>query len=168
MNNGQRNQMPPLRTGGPGGRGGPMLSARVNKEKPKNTGRTLARLLKYVGKNKLLIVCLIFIMVIVTVSDLAGPALQGAAIDTITVEDGRILVDFAKMTTYLLCMGVIFVISATMSLFQGIIAAKLSQSTVFMMRNDLFKKISRLPINYTDTHKHGDIMSRMTNDVEIV
>lgn len=168
MNNGQRNQMPPLRTGGPGGRGGPMLSARVNKEKPKNTGRTLARLLKYVGKNKLLIVCLIFIMVIVTVSDLAGPALQGAAIDTITVEDGKILVDFAKMTTYLLCMGVIFVISATMSLFQGIIAAKLSQSTVFMMRNDLFKKISRLPIKYTDTHKHGDIMSRMTNDVENV
>ena len=168
MNNGQRNQMPPLRAGGPGGRGGPMLSARVNKEKPKNTGRTLARLLKYVGKNKLLIVCLIFIMVIVTVSDLAGPALQGAAIDTITVENGKILVDFAKMTTYLLCMGVIFVISATMSLFQGIIAAKLSQSTVFMMRNDLFKKISRLPIKYTDTHKHGDIMSRMMNDVENV
>ena len=40
MNNGQRNQMPPLRTGGPGGRGGPMLAARVNKEKPKNTKRT--------------------------------------------------------------------------------------------------------------------------------
>ena len=165
MNNGQRNQMPPIR---PGGRGGPMLSARVNKEKPKNTGKTLMRLLKYVGKNRFLIVCLIFIMIIVTVSDLAGPALQGAAIDTIKMVDGQITVDFSKMTLYLACMGIIFIISATMSLFQGIIAAKLSQSTVFMMRNDLFKKISRLPIKYTDTHKHGDIMSRMTNDVENV
>lgn len=168
MNNGQRNQMPPLRTGGPGGRGGPMLAARVNKEKPKNTGRTLVRLLKYIGKSKLLIAFLIFIMIIVTVSDLAGPALQGAAIDTIKLVGGKITVDFGKMTVYLAYMGIIFVISATMSLFQGIIAAKLSQNTVFMMRNDLFKKISKLPIRYTDTHKHGDIMSRMTNDVENV
>ena len=168
MNNGQRNQMPPLRTGGPGGRGGPMLAARVNKEKPKNTSKTLARLLKYIGKSKLLIAFLIIIMIIVTVSDLAGPALQGAAIDTIKLVDGKITVDFSKMTVYLACMGIIFIISATMSLFQGIIAAKLSQNTVFMMRNDLFKKISKLPIKYTDTHKHGDIMSRMTNDVENV
>jgi ATP-binding cassette subfamily B protein len=65
-------------------------------------------------------------------------------------------------------MGVLFIISAGLGLAQGIIAAKLSQNTVYMMRNDLFKKISKLPIKYTDTHKHGDIMSRMTNDVENV
>ena len=55
-----------------------------------------------------------------------------------------------------------------MSLFQGFVSAKLSQSTVYALRSDLFRKISRLPIKYTDTHKHGDIMSRMTNDVENV
>ncbi len=160
-------QMPPMR--GPGGRGGggPM-GARVNAEKPKNMLKTLGRLLKYIGKSKMLVIALIVIMAVVTVSDLAGPALQGEAINTIRVENGQISVDFDRMLVFLLAMGILFIISATLSFVQGIIAAKLSQNTVYMMRNDLFKKISRLPIKYTDTHKHGDIMSRMTNDVENV
>ena len=169
MNNGQRNggAMPPLRPMGPGGpRGGGPMSSRINKEKPKNTGRTLLRLLKYIGKSKLLIIALIVIMVIVTVADLANPALQGAAIDTIKIKDGKISVDMGLMLSYLSAMGILCAISASMAFLQGIIAAKLSQNTVYMVRNDLFKKISRLPIKYTDTHKHGDIMSRMTNDVE--
>ncbi len=161
--------LPPLRPSGPGGGrpGGPM-GARVNVEKPHNAGKTLGRLLKYIGKSRLLIVVLIAIMVIVTVSDLAGPALQGAAIDTIRLVDGRLTVDMSAMLGYLAWMGVLFVISSSMTLVQGFLAAKLSQNTVYMLRNDLFRKISRLPIQYTDTHRHGDIMSRMTNDVENV
>ncbi len=149
--------------GGPGGRG-----PRVNKEKPKNMGKTLKRLLSYIGKSKLLVILLILIMVVVTVADLAGPAMQGAAIDTIRIVDGRVTVDMPSMLTYLAIMGVLFIINAGMALFQGFIAARLSQNTVYTLRNDLFKKISKLPIKFTDTHKHGDIMSRMTNDVENV
>lgn len=160
------NNMPPLRPMG-GGRG--PMGARVNGEKPKNAKKTLLRLLKYIGKSKALIITLIIIMAVVTVTDLAGPALQGAAIDTITLnKDGGFSVDFDAMVGYLIMMGVMFAISATLALFQGILAAKLSQNTVYTLRNDLFQKISRLPIKYTDTHKHGDIMSRMTNDVENV
>lgn len=158
--------MPPMRPMG-GRQGGPM-GARVNREKPKNAGKTLSRLLKYIGKSKLLILCLIGIMVVVTISDLAGPALQGAAIDTIQVQDGRLTVNWKAMTGYLTAMGILFALSATMSFLQGILAAKLSQNTVYSLRNDLFRKISKLPIEYTDTHRHGDIMSRMTNDVENV
>lgn len=166
--NGMQN-MPNIRPGGPGGPGGrgPM-GARINKEKPKNLKKTLGRLLKYIGKSKLLIIALIAITLVVTVTDLAGPALQGAAIDTIKVVDGRITVDLEAMTGFLIAMGIMFAVSATMSLFQGFVAAKLSQSTVYALRSDLFRKISKLPIKYTDTHKHGDIMSRMTNDVENV
>ena len=161
-------KMPDMRRPGGGGGGGPM-GARVNAEKPKNTWNTLLRLLKYIGKSKLLVIALVVIMAIVTVSDLAGPALQGAAINTISVNaDGGLSVDFDAMLGYLGAMALLFVISAVLGLLQGIIAAKLSQNTVYMMRNDLFSKISRLPIKYTDTHKHGDIMSRMTNDVENV
>ena len=166
----QNNNMPPIRPmGGPGGGRGPM-GARVNGEKPKNAKKTLVRLLKYIGKSKALIIVLILIMAAVTVTDLAGPALQGAAIDTISLKsDGSgFVVDFDAMVGYLIMMGVMFAISATLALFQGILAAKLSQTTVYTLRNDLFKKISKLPIKYTDTHKHGDIMSRMTNDVENV
>ena len=146
------------------------MGARMNAEKPKNLKRTFGRLLKYIGKSKLLVIALISIMAVVTLSDLAGPALQGEAINTIKVDTatGKISVELGKMVGYLSAMGVLFIISASLALLQGIVAAKLSQRTVYMMRNDLFKKISKLPIKYTDTHKHGDIMSRMTNDVENV
>ncbi len=171
MNNPKSNSssLPPLRPmgGGPGGGRGPM-NARVNAEKPKNLAKTLGRLLKYIGKSKLLLVLLVGIMIVVTVTDLAGPALQGAAIDTISITADGLHVDLDAMPGYLIAMGVMFAVSATMALFQGRIAAKLSQNTVYNLRNDLFQKISRLPIRYTDTHKHGDIMSRMTNDVENV
>ena len=158
--------MPPI--GRPGGGGGPMGS-RMKAEKPKNTKKTLVRLLRYIGRSKLLIILLIMIMVVATVAELAGPALQGLAIDTILEgADGTLSVDFPAMLFFLSLMGVLFAISSVLHLFQGRIAAKLSQNTVYMLRNDLFKKISKLPIRYTDTHKHGDIMSRMTNDVENV
>ena len=168
MNN-QKGNPPVMPMGrGPGGRPGGPMGARVNKEKPKNIKKTLARLLKYIGKSKTLIIMLVIIMMAVTVCELAGPALQGAAIDTVKIEEGNVSVDLPAMTGYLVVMLVIFIISGVLSLFQGIIAAKLSQNTVFTLRNDLFKKISKLPIKYTDTHRHGDIMSRMTNDVENV
>jgi len=164
-------KLPPLQPmGGPGGRGGGPMGSRATAEKPKNAGKTLGRLLKYIGKSKALIIILITIMVIVTVTDLAGPAFQGLAIDTIKADEvtGSISVDFKTMIGYLIIMGVMFAVSSVMSLLQGLIAAKLSQNTVYALRNDLFRKISRLPIKYTDTHRHGDIMSRMTNDVENV
>ena len=74
----------------------------------------------------------------------------------------------AGLVPLLVAMGIFFLINATLNLVMHVVAAKLSQHTVYTMRNDLFRKISRLPIRYTDTHKHGDIMSRMTNDVENV
>jgi ATP-binding cassette subfamily B protein len=144
------------------------MGSRIRAEKPKNTKKALMRLLKYIGKSKLLVILLTLIMAVATVAELAGPALQGAAIDTIKVKEGKATVDLSSMLTYLACMGILFAISAVLRLFQGWIAARLSQNTVFALRNDLFKKISRLPIKYTDTHRHGDIMSRMTNDVENV
>ncbi len=168
MNNQKRPDAPMPQMNRPGGRPGGPMGARVNREKPKNIKKTLFRLLKYIGKSKMLIIALALIMVVVTISDLAGPALQGAAIDTIRITEDGLTVDLGAMGRYLIFMGILFVISSSLTLFQGIIAAKLSQNTVYTLRNDLFKKISRLPIKYTDTHRHGDIMSRMTNDVENV
>lgn len=175
-----RPNMPPLGPGGrPGGGRGPN-AARVNMEKPKNTGKTLKRLLKYIGKSKHLLIMMLMITLFLTVLDLANPALQGSAINSIefteetglvvhwtasTLKDGR---ETAGLAAYLTMMVIVFAISALFSYFQSIISAKLSQNTVYNLRNDLFAKISRLPIRYTDSHKHGDIMSRMTNDVENV
>ena len=165
MNNQRGPQIP---RPGPGGRGGGPMSGRLNKEKPKNARKTISRLFRYIGKSGTLLVYLLAIMVCVTVIDLLGPFFQQKAIDTFKIVDKSVIVDFDRLVKYLIIMAVIFAISSLLYYVQGILSAKLSQSTVFIMRNDLFSKISRLPISYTDNHKHGDIMSRMTNDVENV
>lgn len=152
----------------PGGRPGGPMGARLNAEKPKNTKRTLFRLARYIGKSGWVLVGLLAIMLVVTLVEILNPFFQQKAIDTITLVDGKLAVDLRAMVGYLAAIGGTFVFSATLSYFQGLLAAKLSQTTVFTMRNELFSKISRLPISYTDTHRHGDIMSRMTNDIENV
>ncbi len=156
--------------GGPGpgrGGGGPM-NARINREKPKNLKRTIGRLFRYIGKSSAILFALLGIMIGVTIIDLLGPFFQQKAIDTFKIEGNKTIVDFETLTGYLIIMAIIFFVSSILFYAQGLLSAKLSQSTVFIMRNDLFKKISKLPISYTDNHRHGDIMSRMTNDVENV
>ncbi|MBO7342392.1 MAG: hypothetical protein J6U87_06885, partial [Clostridia bacterium] len=187
----------------PGGRGDP--HSRMSVQKPKNMKKTVARLLRYIGGSKYILIALLAIMLAVTAAELVGPLLQGNAIDAIepvylNADTGEVLYNYDKndpvfgdiavkttfrvhfwradyvgrdgetagLYTYLIAMSGIFLVCSLLHYFQGIIAAKLSQRTVFVMRNDLFRKISRLPISYTDTHKHGDLMSRMTNDVENV
>ncbi len=156
---------------GPGGRrGGPggMMGARLNKEKPKNMGKTLLRLVKVIGRSKYFLFALLLTMSAVTVLDLFGPTLQGQAIDTIQLVDGKFVVDFESLKQILLKMIILFAFSAGFTYLQSILSAKISQDTVFAMRNDLFAKISRLSIAETDNRRHGDLMSRMTNDVENV
>lgn len=159
-----RQTLPDIRPGRPGA--GP--NARMNVEKPKNMWRTIARLLRYIGRSGYLLAALLVFMALTTLADLFGPMLQQLAIDTIKVADEGLQIDLEAMLGYLTVMGIMFAFGALMSLCQSLLAAKLSQSTVYAMRNDLFRKISQLPISYTDSHRHGDIMSRMTNDVENV
>lgn len=151
-----------------GRKGAAAMQARINKEKPKNTGQTLLRLLKVIGRSKYLLIVLLVTMSAVTVMDLFGPTLQGRAIDTIKLVDGRFFVNLVEMRRVLLRMLILFSVSAVFTYMQGILSAKISQDTVFAMRNELFAKISRLSIASTDRHRHGDLMSRMTNDVENV
>jgi len=151
--------------GGPGrrGPGGPMV-----REKPKHMKATLIKLMSYIGKSKYLLVALLVTVTAIAALNLAGPALQATAIDAITIDfdKGLTEVDFDKLYTTVAIMAVVYILSSLLTYVQGIAAAKLSQNTVLTMRNDLFAKISYLPIRYTDNHRHGDIMSRMTNDVE--
>ncbi len=150
------------------GRGGPPPHQRMAMptEKAKDVKGTLKRLLGYIGKNKYLMILLLAVMIVITVLNLAAPYLQGLAIDKITISEDRLEVDITGMIYCLIALGGVYLLNSCLTYFQGIFAAKLSQTTVKIMRNDLFKKISYLPIKYTDTHQHGDLMSRMTNDVE--
>ena len=148
---------------GPGGPGGPRAMIR---EKPKNIRETLGKLLKYIGKNKYSVILIIVTTIITTLLNLLGPTLQGKAIDAITITEQRLSVDFDGLVRILVLMAVVYLASTVIQIAQGIASAKISQDTVYNMRKDLFRKISYLPISYVDTHAHGDIMSRMTNDVD--
>ncbi len=152
----KNNSQPPR---GPGGRN-------VIREKPKDTKGTVLKLIKYIGKSKYLVFLIMITTIISTVLSLMGPKLQGQAIDAIRIGDGKLNVDFDGLVRVLVLMAIVYLASAVIQLFSGIASAKISQTTVYTMRQDLFRKISYLPIGYTDTHAHGDIMSRMTNDVD--
>lgn len=148
--------------GGPPGRGG------MIREKPKNAKNTIKKLLKYIGRSKVLIFTLVGIMLLTTLTNLLSPAIQGEVIDCITIREGHLYVDFDGLKGWLALMGALYILNAALSLIQSLVSTSLSQRTVYNLRRDLFNKIEYLPIKYTDTHKHGDLMSRMTNDVDNV
>lgn len=152
---------PPGAGGRRRGPGGPMVI-----EKPKNMMGTLKRLFRYIGNQKVLLMGLLGVMLASTLLQLASPALQQQAIDTITLEKAGLSVDFDKLKAILAVMAAVYFLTAASNYFTGIASAYLSQKTVKKMRGDLFEKIEKLSIKFFDTHQHGDIMSRMTNDVD--
>lgn len=172
MNNGPKRDIARPMMGVGGGRGrGPM--GRMNAEKPKNARKTFTRLLKYIGSSRGILIAIIAIMLLITVIDLAVPWVQGEAINTVIYDkvSGENSVRWHGadgLWFYLGTLTVLYICSAILSFFSSRLAAKLSLKTVYILRKELFRKISALPIKYTDTHRHGDIMSRMTNDVENV
>ncbi len=143
-----------------GRRGGPGRGMGQEVEKPKQAQQTMRRLLQYFGKSKRLLAVLILAVLLVTLTSLAAPAIQGNAIDHITQRSWQTL------PVLLLLLAAVYLLQVGGTLVQSLFAAKLSQNIVRQMRHDLFRKIDYLSIRYLDTHSSGDVMSRMTNDVE--
>lgn len=151
-----------VRGGPPGMMGGPV-------EKPKNIWLTIKRIFSYLGTQKFALIGLIAMVILNSALSLMMPMLQKEAINTITVEQGlEVNIDFAKLRLYLMFMGVLFAVTAGISLVQGLISASVSQKTVKVMRTDMMAKMQELPVRYFDTHTHGELMSRLTNDVDNV
>ena len=166
--NNNNNAPRPAMPGRPGGRGpgGPGMG--MPKEKPKNGKKTLLRLLSYLGKSKALLIGMIAMVLLMTVTQLIGPTLQKEAIDSMTLVDGQLHVDFETLKSSLISLAIVYAVGVVFNFFQGWFSATLSQQTVRKMRNDLFTKMSKLPVKYFDTHTHGELMSRLTNDVDNV
>ncbi len=129
-------------------------------EKPKDGRKTALKLIKYFEREISLIFSLIFVVVVVVFCSVTAPNLQSKAVDTIA--DGR----YSQIGSILIIMLILYCIYSLATLFQNLLSAVLSQKIVKKMREDLFEKIVNLPVKYIDNHPHGDIMSRMTNDVE--
>ncbi|MBO5035930.1 MAG: ABC transporter ATP-binding protein [Clostridia bacterium] len=151
---------------GPGGGGGPRGPMVV--EKPKNSKKTLIRLVKYLGASKYMLLSLIVLVVLSAVTQLAGPVFQKEAIDNIAITETNSSVNFNGLISALIGMGGVYLIGVLFSFLQGWIGAGLSQKTVRILRSDMFSRMSKLPVKYFDTNTHGELMSRLTNDIDNV
>lgn len=129
-------------------------------EKAKDKKGTLKRLIAYFAAEKAMIIGLLAAVIVVVICSVYAPKLQSNAIDIIT--SGR----FKELTPILITMVVVYIIHSICTFLQTKISAVLSQNIVKKMREDLFRHIVNLPVRYLDSNSHGDIMSRMTNDIE--
>ncbi|MBQ8554631.1 MAG: ABC transporter ATP-binding protein [Clostridia bacterium] len=142
--------------------GGPGRGMGQTVEHAENVRGTLARLMTYFAKSRRLLVLLLLSVICVTIAGLLAPALQGSAIDHIA--DSA----WDALRTGVIVLLIVYAVNVLFTLAQSLLAARLSQSITRQMRHDLFRKMDHLSIRYLDSHSNGDVMSRMTNDVENV
>jgi ATP-binding cassette subfamily B multidrug efflux pump len=150
----------PARTGG----GGPRMSTKT--EKPKDTRYVLRRLWGYIYQYK----WMLFLALALTISGnmfaLIGPMLSGYAIDAI--QPGKGLVVFQTVFYYALWMILFYIISSLLSYLLSVLMIRLSQKLVKKMREDVFTKLVELPVSYFDQNQAGDIISRISYDIDTV
>ena len=166
----QQNQKPMMgRPGRPGG--GPGARFGGIKEKPKDAKKILKRLISYISDSKFLLIGLILIVIIYTIANLYSNILLKdviAALGVFNVDDKIFTTapDLDAFKLAVITLIVVYLFYIVTSYLSSLMSAYLSVRTTRKLRNDLFGKIVKLPISYIDTHPHGDIMSRMTNDVD--
>ncbi|WP_216827719.1 ABC transporter ATP-binding protein [Alkalihalobacterium elongatum] len=133
------------------------------KKKAKNWAGTLKRIWGYLAKYKSSLFLVIFLVIISSVFALLGPFIVGMAIDEYIMAR-----NFDGLVNVILGLIVIYVIQSSSVLGQNFVMIKIAQRTVFSMRTDLFKRLHQLPIDFFQKRQHGELMSRVTNDIENV
>lgn len=139
-------------------------------QKPKNAKRTLSKLLSYLAKKKWLLILVVLFVILSTVGMVSSSYFIKVIIDDyiLPMVNGEIPVDMGKIGLVLAKMGGLFAASSIASYVYARIMLQLSQGTVNVIRRDLFDSMQDQPISFFDTHTHGELMSRYTNDVDTV
>lgn len=154
---------------GPGGMGhGPMMGAG---EKAKDFKGTVKKLVAYVGNYHIGIIIVMIFAVAGTAFSIVGPKIIGRATTKIfegltNKIGGGSGIDFSGIGRILVFLLGLYLISALCSLIQGYVMSGISQKVSYRMRKELSEKVSRLPMNYFDKMTHGEVLSRVTNDVD--
>lgn len=149
---------------------GPMGGMRGG-EKAKDFKGTIRKLLAYMGSYKLAIIVVVVLAMGSTIFTVLGPKVLGQA--TTALSEGLVAkiagtgaIDFEKIAGILLMVLALYLISALLTFVQGWIMTGVTQRLCFRMRNDISKKINRMPLGYFESHPIGDTLSRVTNDVD--
>ena len=149
---------------GPGGR---MMPG----EKPKNLKGTLAKLIAFMGRFKAAIVVVLVFAVGSTIFNIVGPKVLSTATTElfngiVAKIDGSGGIDFDAIARILLFTLGLYLLSAACSFVQGWIMSSISQRTCYQLRRDIASKIDRMPMGYFERTSTGDVLSRITNDVD--
>ena len=152
--------MAEMKRGGPHGpHGGP----RGGFQKPKNMGKTISTLLRYVGRSKWLLGVVAVCLVLNVGCTVGGSYLLKPLINECIVPG-----DYPRLAQMLALLAGVYTCAALLSFTYARIMVHVSQRTTHAIRRDLFARMQRLPLSYFDAHTHGELMSRYTNDVETI
>ena len=143
-------------------------------EKPKDFKGTTKKLLKnYIARYKLPVIIVILFAIGSTIFTIVGPKILGNATTEIfngivNKISGGAGIDFEKIATILLSLLGLYTLSAAFSLVQGFTMTTVTQKITYRMRNDLAHKINKLPMKYFDGKTHGEVLSIITNDIDML
>lgn len=147
--------------------GGPM----ANTEKAENFRGTIKKLLAYMGRYKTGVCFVAVFSVVSTVLNVAGPKLLGEA--TTTLSEGLMkkiqgtgVIDFTKIGWILVGVMALYGLSALFAGIQGWIMTSITQKVCYRLRKEISEKINRMPMKYFESRTHGEVLSRITNDVD--
>ena len=152
---------------GPMGGRGRMMSG----EKAKDFKGSMAKLFRYMGRYKFRFILMFIFAVAGTVFSIVGPKILGKATTElfnglVAKVNGTGEIDFGKIGMILLWTLGLYVLSACFSFVQGFVMSGISNDVTYNLRKDISKKINRLPLNYYESRTNGEILSRITNDVD--
>lgn len=144
---------------------------RMPGEKAKDFKGTMKKLMGYLASYKIPLLFVFIFAVGSTIFNIAGPKILGKATTEIfnglvSKVSGGAGIDFGKIAGILIGLLCLYLLSALFSFIQGYIMTGISQKMTYRMRREISEKIQRLPMNYYDKMTHGEILSRITNDVD--
>ena len=145
--------------GGPGARGG--------FQKPKDTKKTIRRILTYLTARKLPLVLVAICLIVSTVSSIAGSYMMRPILNDL-VAAGTISEKVARLTTRCVFLFLLYLCGSAATYLQANLMARTAQNAANKLRSDLFNALEALPLTYFDQHPHGELMSRFTNDADNV
>lgn len=132
-------------------------------ERPKDYGKTLRRLWQYLKNQRLRIALVILCVSISSLCFLLGPYLIGKVIDEAIIPR-----NLAALTQYIFILTLFYLATSLFSFLQERLAVLVAQHVALTLRNEAFSSLHALPLRFFDTHEHGDIMSRLTNDIDSI
>ena len=157
--------------GGPMGHGGPM--AMMKGDKARDFKGTMLKLIQYLGRYKLAVGIVMLFAIASTIFSIVGPKIMGKA--TTKLFEGVMAqvagtggIDFAYIGNIMLTVLILYIFSTVFAYVQGWIMANVSTNIAYRLRKDISQKINRLPLRYFDGTTHGEVLSRITNDVDTV